>query len=382
MFSGSWIELSRSALENNINMIRGILGESTRLSSVIKGNAYGHGALQVLGMLQNLEVNHFSVFNADEAYRVFPYLRPHDTLLVMGDLDGDALEWAIQNGIHFFVFGRERLENALEIARKTGQTAKIHLEVETGMNRTGFPFSWLKEVYRLFAGNPELELTGLCTHFAGAESIANYHRIHQQIRHYRKALKRLEDFEIPAPIRHTSCSAGILRYPKMNQDLARVGILQYGLWPNPETKIEFMTRKKIMEDPLRRIISWKSRVMNVKKVKRGQFIGYGTSYQAPKDMEIAVIPVGYAHGYRRDLSNQGVVLIHGRRARVVGNVNMNALSVDISDIPGVLPGTVGTLIGNDGDDAISVASFSELSNQLNYELLTRLPVGIPRHLVD
>jgi alanine racemase len=129
-------------------------------------------------------------------------------------------------------------------------------------------------------------------------------------------------------------------------------------------------------------MSWKSRVMSTKKVELGEFVGYGTTYLAQKDMKIAVIPVGYSHGFSRGLSNQGRVLIRGRRHPVVGVVNMNALAVDITDTPEIEKGDEVILIGEEGDVEISVSSFSELSEQLNYELLTRLPLNIPRVVVE
>ena len=182
-------------------------------------------------------------------------------------------------------------------------------------------------------------------------------------------------------IGHACCSAGILRYPKISLQMVRVGIMQYGHWPSTETRIEFLTKRKIVESPLRRVLSWKSHVMGIKKVKPGQFVGYGTSFQAPVETSVAIIPVGYSHGYSRSLSNQGFVLINGKRAPVIGLVNMNAFSVNINEIPETRIGDEVILIGATDDDEITVSSFGVLSRQLNYELLTRLPRSIPRVIV-
>lgn len=383
MFEGSRIELSKSALAANLQVIRGLLDHDTVLSSVIKGNAYGHGICEVVELLKAEGVTHYSVFNTEEAFAAFQLLESTDTLLVMGDVDGEALEWVIQNDIEFFVSDISRLEHAIEIARKLEKPAKVHLEFETGMNRTGLSIDHFKQAIELLKKNRNNVLfKGLCTHFAGAESVANYHRIQSQIRKYRRAQKYCRKQDLQPKQCHTSCSAGVLRYPKMNLDLVRVGILQYGHWPSTETYIEHLTKKKITEDPLRRVLTWKSSVMNTKSVKTGQFVGYGSSYLATSDIRIAIIPVGYAHGYSRTLSNQGHVLIQGKRAPVIGTINMNALTVDITKIPEADKGDEVVLIGQFGDEAVTVSSFGELSNQLNYELLTRLPSSIPRFVVN
>ena len=192
----------------------------------------------------------------------------------------------------------------------------------------------------------------------------------------------MSKFGLPPKIRHTACSAAALRYSATKMDMARIGILQYGFFPSKEILIHYLTKNKEHEFPLRRVISWKSKVMSIKKVKTGEFIGYGTSYLANSDMKIATIPVGYSHGFSRLLSNQGRVLIHGQRVSVVGAVNMNMMSVDITNLEGVKNGDEVVIIGKQGDMEISVASFGDVSNLVNYELLTRLPHDIPRIVVD
>ena len=174
----------------------------------------------------------------------------------------------------------------------------------------------------------------------------------------------------------------MLRYPSTHWDLVRIGILQYGFFPSRETFIEYVTQSaEPAEDPLRRIISWKSRVMDVKSVPVGQFVGYGSSYLANANIRVAQIPVGYGHGYSRNLSNQGRVLIRGHRVNVVGMVNMNLIQVDVTEVPEVAVGDEVVLIGRQGEQEISVSSFSEFSDQINYELLTRLPPSIERRII-
>lgn len=381
MHSTSTIMLHSEALRSNIDFIRSRLSDKVKLSSVIKGNAYGHGIEAMAPMIEKCGVNHFSVFSADEAFRAYKVLSKSSTILVMGAVYNSDVEWLIEKDIEFFVFDIERAQVALDAAKKVGKPAKIHIEIETGLNRTGFSKKELDPLVTLLKENKQyLQAAGLCTHYAGAESIANHVRVQKQIKRFNKIYEWLNNQGITPAVRHTACSAAAMAYPKTHMDMVRIGILQYGYWPSKEIFIDYLGKLKVeyQKDPLTRVITWTSYVMGIKSVKAGEFIGYGTSYLAQQNMIIATIPVGYAHGYSRVLSNQGRVLINGRRVGVVGIVNMNMMMVDITDTIDVKRGTEVTLIGGYEETAISVASFGELSNQLNYELLTRLPHDIPR----
>lgn len=379
MFATSSLHINREALENNLKFLRNHLGPNVTMSSVIKGNAYGHGIEVFVPLAEACGINHFSVFNADEAFRAHKASVMDSTIMIMGMIENQELRWAIENDIEFFVFEFDRLMAALEMARELGKPARIHLEVETGMNRTGFNNGHLTKAIQILKNNREhFSLEGFCTHYAGAESIANHTRIKSQIRKYRSAYKKIVSHNLIPKKRHTACSAAAFSYPETIMDMVRIGIMQYGFWPSIETFINYVGKKEQKQDPLRRVLSWKSKVMSTKTVKTGEFIGYGTSFIARNNMKIATIPVGYSHGYSRSLSYQGRVLIHGHRVDVIGIVNMNLLIARISDVPETKKGDEVVMIGKQGDSEITVASFSDFSNQLNYELLTRLPMDIPR----
>lgn len=384
MFESSHIEISKSAYANNREWLLKQLNRKVILSTVVKGNAYGHGIETFVPMAEEVGAKHFSVYSCDEAVRVFECAKRETKVMVMGSVEGrDALEWAIENEVDFFVFENQRLDDTVKAAKKVGKPAKVHIEVETGMNRSGFHWSGVDHVIEQFKkhGN-HLHRAGICTHFAGAENIANYVRIKNQKKRYKKFVDYFRENGVEFKYRHTNCSAAVIRYPEMNSNMVRVGILNYGLWPSMETFIDYASRKDIHENPLKRLITWKSKVMSVKNVPRGEYIGYGSTYLAQKDMTVALVPVGYAHGYSRSLSNQGRVIINGYRTTIVGLVNMNALMVDVTEVPRTRKGDTVILIGNDNGLSISISSFSELSSQLNYELLTRLPLNIPRKVVN
>ena len=383
MFNSSVIEISKSALQKNLTLLRKILGKKVIISSVIKGNAYGHNIEAFVPIAEDCGQEHFSVYSADEALRVKSISSNGPSIMIMGAIDNDEIEWAIENDIEFFVFDFDRLDASIKHSKRINKPAKVHIEVETGMNRTGFDKDELEVVLEKLKHNYEaLSFEGLCTHYAGAESIANYLRVKDQIKNFSKTYKWFHAQGIVPKICHTACSAAAIRYPKTRMNMARIGIMQYGFWPSDETLINFLSKKEDKTDPLDRVITWKTKVMDTKEVSTGEFIGYGTTYLAHKKLKIATIPVGYAHGFSRSLSNTGRVLIHGKRVGVVGIVNMNLMTVDVTDIPETKKGDEVVLIGHQGDLSLSVASFSELSNQLNYELLTRLPNNIPRVITN
>ncbi|MDO9512477.1 MAG: alanine racemase [Bacteroidales bacterium] len=383
MFHTSVIEISKSALVSNLKYIRKIVGKNVRISSVIKGNAYGHHIESFVPIAEECGLDHFSVFSAEEALRVKNVSNGKSQIMIMGIIDINELPWAINNQVEFYVFDFYRLEAAIEAAKTTRKSAIIHLEIETGMNRTGFDNKQFAKLAALLKENEKhLVLEGICTHYAGAESIANYHRVMNQIKVFNKARTWFENEGIKPHIFHSACSAAAVRYPKTRMNLVRIGIMQYGFWSNAETLIHYLTQSDKHNNPLKRLISWKSRIMGIKEVKTGEFIGYGTTYLASRDMRIATIPIGYAQGFSRSLGNQGRFLIGGERVSVIGTVNMNLVTVDITNVPQAGHGDEVVIIGEQGDLSISVASFSELSNQLNYELLTRLPDNIPRIIID
>ncbi|MGK7397161.1 MAG: alanine racemase [Candidatus Cyclobacteriaceae bacterium M3_2C_046] len=380
----STIEICRSALGNNVRFLKRITKKNTRISSVVKGNAYGHGIEHFVPLAMQYGIDHFSVFSANEANRVYNITNNKATIMIMGMISDDDISWAISHQIQFYVFEFDRLFAAIAAAKTLEKKAIIHLELETGMNRLGFNDKDLPILFDTLKKNQDyLQLEGLCTHYAGAESIANFLRIRQQIEKFEYLCHLFNENDLPPRIRHSACSAATISFPETHMDMVRIGILLYGFWPSPESHIYFFKDKqKNGKDPLKRIISWKSKIMSVKQVNKGEFIGYGTSYLAAKNMTIGVVPVGYAYGYSRNLSNLGRVLIHGKRTGVLGLVNMNLMIVDLSDIKNVSKGDEVVLIGKQKHQNISVASFSEMSHQLNYEMLTRLPTHIPRIIIE
>lgn len=380
----SRIELSQSSLTNNINFIRKKIGSETRISSVVKANAYGHGIAPFVQMAEKAGVNHFATASAFEAEEVLSAKSDQSDVMVMGILYDVDIDWAIENGVEFFVFNYERLELVLDRAKKLNKKAQVHVEVETGANRTGMQASDFPKTLTFLKKHSEyIEFTGLCTHFGGAESFANKFKIDSQHTRYKDFLKQCKKKGLMPGIRHIACSAAALAYPDTVYDMVRMGVAQYGFWPSPDIYYAHLQEigATTSNGALKRLFTWKTDVMDLRNVREGEFIGYGTSYQATRDMKVAVLPLGYSNGYPRGQSNRGHVLIQGKKAPVVGLINMNLFMVDVSHIRDVQVGEEVVLVGRQKSNTINISSFTQVTQLLNNEMLSRLPAAIPRTIV-
>ncbi len=388
LHTGTTIQLDTSALRKNLRFLRRTIGPKTVFSSVIKGNAYGHGIETFVPMAEACGVRHFSVFTAGEAFRALRASSENSRILILGYIADDEIEWAVENGISFYVFELGRLAAAERAARAVGKAARVHLEIETGMHRTGLEEAEADAAAdAVLASDGWIEVEGTCTHLAGAESVGNHVRVCEQLARFDSACERLLNRGLRPGLRHVASSAALLTYPETIMDMVRCGIAQYGFWPSTEVRMRYVlgdaeSGGAPRRDPLKRVLTWKSRIMSLKDVEPGCFIGYGTSYQATRRHRVAAVPTGYFTGFPRDLSNKGHMLVRGRRAMVVGRVNMSMTLIDVTHIPGVHRGDEVVVIGTQGRSTISVTSFSDMADVMNYEALVRLPSEIPRSVIE
>ncbi|MEZ5063657.1 MAG: alanine racemase [bacterium] len=379
------LTLNAGALKRNLGFLRRVAGRA-EVALVIKGNAYGHG-IETLGPLaESLGVRTFAVGSADEALRARSCLARDTDVMILSWISQDELEWAIESDVSFWVFELGRLRDAAEAAARVGRPARVHLELETGMHRTGLAANELEEVAAIVRTGA-IRVEGTCTHYAGAESEGNFLRVQSQIETFRTRVHQLAEAGVAPGKLHTASSAATFLYPETRLDLVRVGIAAYGFWPSQETKMRLLLQASDMRhperwNPLRRVLRWTTRVVAVNDVDAGEYVGYGMAYLTPRPQRIAAIPVGYYHGFARALSNVGQVLLRGRLCPVVGTVSMNVTLVDVTDCPAVETGDEVVLIGSQGRREISVSSFGDLARILNYEVLVRIPPEIPRVVVD
>lgn len=376
--SGSWVEIDCASLAANIETLRDYVAPS-ELCMVVKGNAYGHGYDPIVPLAEAAGIRHFAVFSAREAYG---FLRASDgksRLMVMGHSSHENLPWVVENDLEPWLNDPDDWPPLKQAAEDQDRVVRVHLELETGMHRTGLEPDDALAIAREIHAHPLFVLEGVCMHFAGREVMDDAPRMDRQQVVFDDFMDQLEAEGIRPNARHISSTASALLDPDRRLDMVRMGISFYGLWPSEEVYQVLDERGEL--PVLRNVLQWKARVVAVKEVHDGNYVGYGTSYEAEGDERIAVVGVGYADGFARGLSNVGHVLIKGRRARIVGTVGMNMIQIHAGHLPDVRVGEEVVLIGKQGDREISVASFAQFNAIVNYELMSRLNPEVPRVLV-
>lgn len=373
--SVSHLEVSKRALLQNIQTFRAVISKKTKLLAVVKANAYGHELGLVSKTIEN-GVDWFGVDNLDEAR----FLRKHGSrkpILVLGFVPTDRLDEAINLGVSLVVYRTDVLKKMAEVARKAGKKARVHLKVETGTNRQGVAASELPLFAKGFRKHKELLLEGVYTHFANIEDTTDSSFAMEQLKKFNEVLGILKKHG-PAPrLVHTAATAAVILYPPTHFDMVRVGIGLYGLWPS--TSVRRMVSRKVKLAP---VLSWKTEVVQVKDVLKGESVGYGRTWVARSRSRIAVLPVGYSDGYDRRLSNRGRVLTRGKFAPVVGRIAMNMMTVDVTDIPKVGEGDEVILLGKQGKNEVTAEDLADLLGTINYEVVSRLNPNIPRRLIS
>jgi len=374
----SWIELSAAAYSHNIAFFRQRLAASTELSLVIKSNAYGHGMKEIAELAVRNGADSFCVHSLEEAL----YLREigiDKNVLIMGPVPLKQLASVVQHNFRIALYNTETLEELDRLTQKTGQPVRVHLKLETGTHRQGIDGKDLPRFLDNLKSAPYVLLEAAYTHFANIEDTTSHEFAFRQLDRFNEMTAFIGNSGFGDVKKHTACSAAILLFPETHFDMVRLGISQYGLWPSRETFVSYKIKHtRNGEDVLKPVLRWKARIGQIKDVPSGNYIGYGCTYQTSRDSRIAILPIGYADGYDRALSNQSYVLIHGRRAPVRGRVCMNLVMVDITDIPDVRLEDEAVLIGRQGDETISVDLLAGLSSTINYEFVSRINWQIPR----
>ncbi len=375
---GSWIEIDADALTHNVKALQAELAPA-RMVMVIKADAYGHGVDTVVPIAEAAGVREFAVFSANEASRVRDATTT-SRVQVMGHVGDWA--WAAQNRVEPWLNDVAEWPRALAAAeahvKSGGAPMAIHIEVETGMHRTGLLPDNALTILTEAQQTDAIQVRGLCTHLAGAEDERNLPRIREQMATFAELTDRIKAAGIRVPLCHVASSSAAIAEPQWRLDVVRVGIAAYGMWPTPEVRARYDRNPRAAALQLRRCLTWKSRVLAIQDVPAGDFVGYGTSSQAIRDTRIAVVPVGYGDGLSRSVAHSGGLLVGGQRCPVMGPVNMNMVQLDVGHLDDVQPGDEVVLIGSQGDAEIGVHSFAESQEVVNYELMARLSRDLPR----
>lgn len=364
----AWIEVSTENLKHNIKTLNKITPEFCDMMAIVKADAYGHGAVKVSSFLNKTGVRAFGVATVDEGI-VLRKQGIRGEILILGYTDITRLDQLIKYRLAQTVVD---YEYAVKL-NSYGKPLKVHLKIDTGMHRIGIPVTEAEKVCELFRFK-RLTICGIFTHLCVSDSTKeeDIQFTRNQIRVFYDLLHMLKQNTIPIPKVHIQSSYGVLNYPELNCNYARIGIALYG------TYTSFGDRTKLKPD-LRPVLSLKTRVVLIREIEKGDSVSYGRTFLAKRNSRLALLPIGYADGLPRSLSCEtGKVLIHGQYAPIVGRICMDQLLVDITDIPEAALGEIATLIGRDGVNEITAAEVASSSGSITNELLSRLGSRLER----
>lgn len=375
----TWVEISGSALANNIRQFRALIEEKTILCPCVKSNAYGHGLIDTARIFMDAGADWLSV-NALYEARLLRSAGITAPVYILGYVPAEGIREALELDCRLVVYSQETIEAVETFARACGKRAKVHIKVETGSNRQGVWPEDLVAFARRIKECPHIELEGLATHFANIEDTTDHSYAELQLARFEKAAHSLEAAGFPVPVKHCANSAATILFPKTHFQMVRVGISGYGMWPSNETYVSYIKERK-NNFKLLPALTWKARIAQIKQIPAGEYIGYGCTYKTSHETRLAVIPVGYYDGYDRGITS-GYVLVCGKRAAIRGRICMNILMVEITDIPEATLGDEVILIGRSGDETIFAEQFAQWAGTINYEVTTRINDRIPRIVVD
>lgn len=392
--NSSWLELSRSAFINNINIFRKILPPHILLGCVLKGNAYGHGFLQSLEILHDY-VDLIFVISPVDAFKIRKFEKDNELVqkrvVVLGSITAEEAAICAMKVIEATITDagwQNFVPRLLRSEKERGhiyRPLKVHVHVDTGLTREGFFLSELGSKLEFLAKHPTLfHAQGVMSHFANTEDVTDQSYALEQMAKLDKAYEIItKKLNLSYKLeKHIAQSSASMIIPASRYDLARVGISIYGLWPSSETKLS----TKIILPELPRLIpalTWKCQSQSIKKVESRSYIGYGCTCRAERDLIAALFPVGYFDGYPRLLSNKGYVLVDGVRCKILGRVMMNHIVVDVTDVTqDDTRQIIATLIGKSGKESITVDQIAEWAQTINYEIVTRIGAHLKRMVVD
>lgn len=369
-YSRVYASIDLDAIRHNLESMKKNIAKDTKIIAVIKTDGYGHGAVPIAQEIENYEyLFGFAVATSDEAMQ----LRKNGIkkpLLILGYTFEESYEELIENEVRMAVFKYDMAKEISDAAVRLKKNAIIHIKADTGMSRIGIkPDRSGADVVKQIATLPNITVEGIFTHFAKADE-TDKTATYEQIRKFNEIIALIESRRVNIPIKHCSNSAGIVEIREANMDVVRAGITLYGLWPSDEVD------KTIIN--LKPVLSLKSKIVYIKEIEAGTSVSYGGTFTAGKITRVATIPVGYGDGYPRSLSNKGYVLIHGKKAPILGRVCMDQFMVDVSDITEAKELDEVTLVGESEGARLTVEEVGGISGRFNYEFVCDLGKRIPR----
>lgn len=367
MYFRTQARIDLDAVEYNCSNVRAKLPDDCKLLGVIKADAYGHGAVELAHLLDE-KCDFFGVACIEEAVEL-KKAGVKAPVLILGYVDSNVYDLVVKYDVRIPIFSMESAVAFSNEAVRQGKTVPFHFCIDTGMSRIGFQVNEQSaDVCKEITLLPNIEAEGLFSHFATADE-ADLTKAKAQREKYKAFVKMLEDRGVNIPVKHLNNSAGIMNFDEYF-DMCRMGIILYGLYPSEEVDKSLLDIKPVM--------SWLTHITHIKTLEPGREISYGGTYKTTEPRVIATIPVGYADGYPRCLSNKGRVIINGQYANIVGRVCMDQFMVDVTDVKGVDLNSTVTLVGRDGDACLSMEEVSNSAHSFNYELPCRVARRVPR----
>ncbi len=357
----AWVEINLGNLEHNVLELKKIIPENVQIMAVVKADAYGHGALTCAPTLLACGITSFGVASIDEALE----LRQNKIttpILVLGAVPIWSFESALQNDISISIFSDEHLEVAKNLYEKTNKKIKAHIKIDTGMNRIGIVKQKAVDFIKKVQGAKYLDLEGIFTHFADVE---NKTLFKEQNRIFENIIKQIDTKNL---IIHSANSPAALEKSKF-YNMARLGIVLYGLTP-------YSNNTPIPD--LKQVIGLKGRITNIHAIEKNEGVSYGHKFVAKSPVKVATIPVGYADGVARALSGQIFGTVNGTMVRQIGQITMDQMMFDVTNVPDIKISDIITLLGEDDKDFFSINEWAKILNTINYELTCRLKVRLPR----
>ncbi len=361
-----YAEIDLRALDHNFRQVRRRVGKKARIMAVVKADAYGHGMLAVAGRLRQRGVDYLGVARPEEAVRLRE-AGVRTPLVVLNSILPRQSETIVAYDLIPVIGSREIARALAREAARRKKKISVHLKIDTGMGRGGI---WHEEAIELAVEISRLRpvrLTGIATHFSSADTDPEFTL--RQLGRFRRLIDELEKKGIHIPERHAANSVGVVDFRNSHLTLVRPGLMLYGFCLRPDESRPFS---------LKPVLSLKAKIVLLKKMGAGRPVSYGRTYVTSGNAVIAVVPVGYADGYFRCLSNRAQVLVRGRRAPVVGRICMDQMMVDVGHVPGVKVGDEVVLIGRQRDESVSCRELAELAGTIPYEILTAVSPRLPR----
>lgn len=361
----TWVEINLDNIIWNLDEAKKLLSKETKIAAVLKANAYGHGAIEVARILVDKGVDYIAVaclLEAIELRREFKDI----PILVMGYTSDEYLHIAVENNITLTIFSALQGEILSKIASSLKTIQKVHIKIDTGFNRLGFKWSKdlkniIKSIYKL----KNIEVEGIFTHLA----LVNSKEDEKQFALFQKVIEEIEEEKIHIPIKHVCDSIGMVRYSEFHMNMIRLGAFLYG-----------MSSSRISDKlpALKTALTFKTKISHIKYIQKGEGVGYDYSFIAKEKVKVGTLPVGYADGYMRCLSNVGEVSINGEKAKVIGKICMDQAMIDLTSISNVKVGYEVVLLGGQGENSIGVIEVANKCNTNRNEVLSVISRRVPR----